>query len=196
MSNVVQKLDNVIASLDGKINDEKKDDITVDDVSEHVPQNPSDYDLTKPYHIITFKNDKGGPEKLRIKNITLPEVLNDNDVLISVKACGINFIDTYHRSGLYPNVDNIGKEGSGLIIKIGKNVTKYKVNDQVLWHGIQGSYATHVISNENNKYLMNIPDIFKNNDNIYTISASLPILIIIPEPSFPILSTLGYNPLR
>ena len=43
----------------------------------------------------------GGPEVLKIENIDLPEP-KANEVLIKNKCIGLNFIDTYHRSGLYP----------------------------------------------------------------------------------------------
>jgi len=72
-----------------------------------------------------------------------------------VKACGVNFIDTYHRSGLYPNVYQIGREGSGIILKIGKNVKDFQEGDAVCWWGAQGSYCTHLITTT--ETLMHIP---------------------------------------
>jgi NADPH2:quinone reductase len=63
---------------------------------------------------------------LKIKNIRLNDPKND-EVLIKNKAIGLNFIDTYHRSGLYPvNLPTgLGMEGSGIIKKIGLNVKKF-----------------------------------------------------------------------
>ena len=46
-------------------------------------------------------NKTGGPEVLELKDITL-EKPNENEVTIEQKAIGLNYIDTYHRSGLYP----------------------------------------------------------------------------------------------
>ena len=60
----------------------------------------------------------GGPEVLQIKNIELGEPASDQ-VLIETKAIGLNYIDTYHRSGSYPLPlpCGIGVEASGVIKK-------------------------------------------------------------------------------
>ena len=60
----------------------------------------------------------GGPEVLQIKNIELNQPQPD-EVLIETKAIGLNYIDTYHRSGLYPLPlpSEIGVEASGVIKK-------------------------------------------------------------------------------
>ena len=65
----------------------------------------------------------GGPEVLEIKEITLDNPGVD-EVTIEHKAIGLNYIDTYHRSGLYPLKlpSGIGIEGAGIIKKIGSNV--------------------------------------------------------------------------
>ena len=61
----------------------------------------------------------GGPEVLQIKNVELKEPQPD-EVLIETKAIGLNYIDTYHRSGSYPLPlpSGIGVEASGVIKKI------------------------------------------------------------------------------
>ena len=85
----------------------------------------------------------GGPEVLQIKNIKLQEPL-PNEVLIETKAIGLNYIDTYHRSGLYPLPlpSGIGVEGSGIIKKIGSKVKNLSVGDSVIYAGLPiGSYA-------------------------------------------------------
>ena len=68
----------------------------------------------------------GGPEVLKFETITLGAP-GQEEVLIEQKAIGLNFIDTYHRSGLYPVElpSGIGAEGSGIIKKIGSKVLKY-----------------------------------------------------------------------
>ena len=89
----------------------------------------------------------GGPEVLKLKNIKLKDP-KANEVLIENKAIGLNYIDTYHRSGLYPlNLpSNIGMEGSGIIKKIGSKVKKFKIGDKVAYASSPlGSYATHRI---------------------------------------------------
>ena len=61
----------------------------------------------------------GGPEVLEIKDIKLNDP-KSGEVLIKNKAIGLNYIDTYHRSGLYPVElpSGIGIEGAGIIEKI------------------------------------------------------------------------------
>ena len=86
----------------------------------------------------------GGPEVLKIKTINLnkPET---NEVQIEQKAIGLNFIDTYHRSGLYPVElpSGIGAEGSGIIKKIGSKVKDFSIGDRIAYAGMPlGSYAS------------------------------------------------------
>lgn len=113
------------------------------------------------YRIVTRENDKGGPEKMIVEHFDLSEFsssIAEDEILIEVKAAGINYIDTYHRSGLYPNPSNtLGKEGSGIVIKIGKNVKNYVLDDYVCWFGVQGSYSTHIKLKQNFKNLIKIP---------------------------------------
>ena len=89
----------------------------------------------------------GGPEVLELKDIKLEDP-KSNEVLIKNKAIGLNYIDTYHRSGLYPVElpSNIGIEGAGIIEKIGPNVKNFKVSDKVAYASMPiGSYSTHRI---------------------------------------------------
>ena len=74
----------------------------------------------------------GDPEVLKLKEINLPK-LNPNEVLIKNKSIGLNFIDTYHRSGIYPIPlpSGIGLEAAGIIEDIGKNVNLFKIGDKV-----------------------------------------------------------------
>ena len=95
--------------------------------------------------VIISKN--GGPEVLELKNITLdnPGV---KEVLIKNEAIGLNYIDTYHRSGLYPVElpSKIGIEGAGIIEKIGSEVIDFKIGDRVAYASMPiGSYSTHRI---------------------------------------------------
>ena len=70
----------------------------------------------------------GGPEVLEIENINLDKQ-NPEEVLIEQKAIGLNFIDTYHRSGLYPIQlpSGIGAEGAGIIKEIGSKVKNFRL---------------------------------------------------------------------
>ena len=100
----------------------------------------------------------GGPEVLELKDIKLEEPKSD-EVLIKNKAIGLNYIDTYHRSGLYPIElpSNIGIEGAGIIEKIGPNEKNFKVGDKVAYASMPiGSYATHRIFPT--KKLIKVPD--------------------------------------
>ena len=89
----------------------------------------------------------GGPEVLEIKDIKLEDP-KSGEVLIKNKAIGLNYIDTYHRSGLYPVElpSNIGIEGAGIIEKVGPDVENFQVGDRVAYASMPiGSYSTHRI---------------------------------------------------
>ena len=90
-------------------------------------------------------NQTGSPEVINLKEITL-EKPNSDEVTIEQKAIGLNYIDTYHRSGLYPLKlpSGLGLEGSGIITEVGSNVTNFKTGDKVAYAAIPlGSYSTH-----------------------------------------------------
>ncbi len=106
--------------------------------------------------VIISKN--GGPEVLELRDIQLNDPKSE-EVLIKNEAIGLNYIDTYHRSGLYP-VElpaNIGMEGAGIIEKIGSSVKNFNVGDRVAYASMPiGSYSTHRIFPT--KKLIKIPD--------------------------------------
>ena len=86
---------------------------------------------------------QGGPEEMKWQEVTLPEIQKD-DVLIKHTAIGLNYIDTYHRSGLYPMPVplTLGIEGAGIIIEAGENVKDLNVGDRVAYASPPtGSYA-------------------------------------------------------
>jgi len=88
-------------------------------------------------------NKQGGPEEMRWEEVALPEIQKD-DVLIKHTAIGLNYIDTYHRSGLYPMPVplTLGIEGAGIIIEAGENVNDLNVGDRVAYASPPtGSYA-------------------------------------------------------
>ncbi len=89
----------------------------------------------------------GGPEVLELKEINLGKPGQD-EVLIEQVAIGLNYIDTYHRSGLYPIQlpSGIGAEASGIIKEVGSNVKDFKVDDKISYAGIPlGAYSSHRI---------------------------------------------------
>ncbi len=103
-------------------------------------------------------SENGGPEVLELKDISLDKP-NAEEVTIEHKAIGLNYIDTYHRSGLYPLKlpTGIGAEGAGVITEIGSNIKEFKVGDRVSYAGAPlGSYSTH--RNYPVKNLVKIPD--------------------------------------
>ena len=92
--------------------------------------------------VITIEKN-GGPEVLQIKNVDIKDPRPDQ-VLIEQKAIGLNYIDTYHRTGSYPLPlpTGIGLEAAGVIKKIGSKVTGLSVGDMVAYAGAPlGAYA-------------------------------------------------------
>ena len=86
---------------------------------------------------------QGGPEEMKWEEVALPEIQKD-EVLIKHTAIGLNYIDTYHRSGLYPMPVplTLGIEGAGIIIEAGENVKDLNVGDRVAYASPPtGSYA-------------------------------------------------------
>ena len=103
-------------------------------------------------------NKIGGPEVIELEDIVLGKP-SENDVTIEQKAIGLNYIDTYHRSGLYPLKlpIGLGLEGAGVITEIGSNVKNLKIGDKVAYAAIPlGSYSTH--RNFPSNKLVKIPD--------------------------------------
>ena len=84
----------------------------------------------------------GGPEVLELAEIDAP-IAGAGEALVDVATAGVNYIDTYHRTGLYPlGLPLIpGQEGSGVVRKIGDGVTDVAVGDRVAWAGVTGSYT-------------------------------------------------------
>ena len=85
----------------------------------------------------------GSPEVLKIENVKISDP-GPNEALIETKAIGLNYIDTYHRSGSYPLPlpSGIGVEASGIIKKIGSKVKDFSVGDSVAYGGLPiGAYA-------------------------------------------------------
>ena len=85
----------------------------------------------------------GGPEVLELKDITLNKP-KDDEVTIEHKAIGINYIDTYHRSGLYPLKlpSGLGMEGAGVVEDVGSDVKSFSKGDNVTYASPPlGSYS-------------------------------------------------------
>jgi NADPH2:quinone reductase len=100
----------------------------------------------------------GGPEVLKLETVSLEKPAPE-EVTIENKAIGLNFIDTYHRSGLYPVElpSGIGLEGAGVIKEIGSKVEDFSVGDSVAYAGGPlGAYSTE--RNYPIKNLVKIPN--------------------------------------
>ncbi|PHM25848.1 quinone oxidoreductase [Xenorhabdus ehlersii] len=101
----------------------------------------------------------GGPEVLRYCEFT-PADLAPDEVQVANKAIGINYIDTYIRSGLYPPASlpcGLGTEAAGIVTKVGSNVTSIKVGDRVVYaQSALGAYSE--IHNVSESKLALLPD--------------------------------------
>lgn len=87
----------------------------------------------------------GGPEVLQWEAVDLPEPAA-GEVTIRQTAVGLNFIDTYHRSGLYPLTlpAGIGTEAAGVVVALGAGVTGFAAGERVAYTGLPpGAYAGH-----------------------------------------------------
>lgn len=86
----------------------------------------------------------GGPEVIEWIDVDLPPP-GPGEVRFETRAVGLNFIDTYHRRGIYPLElpSGLGLEASGVITAIGQDVTSFAVGDRVATFGPQrGAYTT------------------------------------------------------
>ena len=86
--------------------------------------------------------EHGGPEKLRWEEVQVGAP-GEGQVLVRSTAVGLNFIDTYQRSGLYPMPLPFtpGSEGAGVVEAVGPKVKEFKVGDRVAYAGPPGAYA-------------------------------------------------------
>ncbi len=85
----------------------------------------------------------GGPEVMKLVDVEVGAP-GPGQVQIKQKACGLNYIDVYFRTGLYPQPlpAGVGQEGAGVISAVGEGVSNFKVGDRVAYAGgPQGSYA-------------------------------------------------------
>ncbi|MCS6804068.1 MAG: quinone oxidoreductase [Acidobacteriota bacterium] len=88
----------------------------------------------------------GGIEALRLEDIPLPEP-GRGEARVKLHASGVNYIDIYHRTGLYksPLPFTPGMEGAGVVDALGADVTDVRVGDRVAYAMSQGSYAEYAI---------------------------------------------------
>ena len=100
----------------------------------------------------------GGPEVLKLEDINL-EKPGADEVQIEHISIGLNYIDTYHRSGLYPLQlpTGIGMEAAGIVKEVGSNVSNFSVGDKIAYAAAPlGAYSTH--RNYTSKNIVKVPD--------------------------------------
>ena len=92
-------------------------------------------------------HETGGPEKLHAEDIAVPTPAA-GEVRIQVEAAGLNFIDTYQRSGLYavPLPFTLGAEIAGIVSALGAGVTEFALGDRVATAKASGGYAAEALA--------------------------------------------------
>jgi len=90
-------------------------------------------------------HEPGGPEALVLEDVPLPEP-GPGQARVRLHAIGVNFIDVYHRTGLYkvPLPFTPGSEGAGVVSAVGPDAV-VRVGDRVAWAGALGSYAEEAV---------------------------------------------------
>jgi NADPH2:quinone reductase len=87
-------------------------------------------------------HETGGPEVLRLDDVEVGDP-GAGEIRIRHTAIGVNFVDTYQRSGLYevetPAV--AGNEGAGVVEAVGEGVSRFEAGDRVTYTGVRGSYC-------------------------------------------------------
>lgn len=88
----------------------------------------------------------GGPDALGLVDVPVPSA-GPGQIVVRVEAAGVNFIDVYHRTGLYPNPLPLvpGMEGAGVVAAVGPGVSLFREGDRVAWANVLGSYAEHLL---------------------------------------------------
>jgi len=88
----------------------------------------------------------GGPEVLRYEEVPIPEP-GPGEVRIRIEASGVNFVDTYQRTGAYKGAlpFTLGMEGAGAVDAVGEGVTSVQTGDLVAYAMTRGSYAEYAV---------------------------------------------------
>jgi NADPH2:quinone reductase len=92
-------------------------------------------------------NEYGGPEVLSYEDVPDPEP-GPGEALVRLAASGVNFIDVYQRTGVYPVEPPFiaGQEGAGEVEAVGDGVDDVAPGDYVAFAGVQGAYAEYVVA--------------------------------------------------
>ena len=100
----------------------------------------------------------GGPDALQLIDAPIPAP-GPKDALVRMAASGVNFIDTYFRTGVYKAPEQpiqIGSEGAGVVEHVGAEATEVKPGDRVAYAMVRGSYAEYAVVPASS--LVKIPD--------------------------------------
>lgn len=91
-------------------------------------------------------HEYGGPEVIRHEEVSLPEP-GAGEARVRMEAIGVNYIDIYQRTGLYPQPFpfTVGREGAGVVDAVGANVTEVKRGDRVAYAMEPGAYAEYAV---------------------------------------------------
>jgi NADPH:quinone reductase len=132
-------------------------------IGERQPQDQRLPSTPEPFHGLTFEHAvsqpvraviaveaqrTGGPEVLRVVERPTPEP-GPGQIRVRHHAIGLNFIDTYQRTGLYPMAMPavLGQEGAGVVDALGEGVAGWTIGERVAYSGQTGAYAQfHVVS--------------------------------------------------
>jgi NADPH2:quinone reductase len=92
-------------------------------------------------------NEHGGPEVVSYEDVPVPEP-GAGEARVMLAAAGVNFIDTYQRTGLYPieTPFTLGQEGAGEVDAVGEGVEDLSVGDHVAFANVMGAYAEYVVA--------------------------------------------------
>ena len=88
----------------------------------------------------------GGPEVLSVDDVPVPEP-GPGQARVKIAAAGVNFIDIYHRKGLYRGQLplTLGQEAAGTVDALGDGVTEVQIGDRVVYASVQGSDAEYAV---------------------------------------------------
>ncbi|MGH7957461.1 MAG: quinone oxidoreductase family protein [Opitutaceae bacterium] len=91
-------------------------------------------------------HDTGGVEELRSDDIPLPQPA-PGEIRLRVGAAGVNFVDTYKRSGLYAVAlpHTLGAEAAGVVTAVGEGVSDFRIGDRVASASVNGGYAAEAL---------------------------------------------------
>jgi NADPH:quinone reductase len=89
----------------------------------------------------------GGPEVLRLEEVPAP-IPGTGQIVLRVEAAGVNFIDVYHRKGLYPVALPFtpGREAAGVVERVGEGVSTCRPGDRVASESLDGGYAEYALA--------------------------------------------------